>query len=156
MERLYSFRPLAGINCNLTSMTSKRVGLKGFRPLAGINCNDEDEDEKAIQRCFRPLAGINCNTSCAAVVAVADRFPSPRGDKLQWSGRLRPFAHGSGFRPLAGITCNPVPAKAAPAARRFPSPRGDKLQYVYGRLEGIQGRFRPLAGINCNKLRFED
>lgn len=56
-------------------------------PLAGINCNQPSLSRISFIRCFRPLTGINCNLLAHRSFCL-HRFPSPRGDKLQWQTLL--------------------------------------------------------------------
>ena len=58
--RLYSFRPLTGINFN-ELYKNLLATHSGFRPLTGINFN-ASRDWRMLQKLrFRPLTGINFN-----------------------------------------------------------------------------------------------
>ena len=81
-----SFRPLAGINCNARTSSGLRSEPR-FRPLAGINCNMFGVKARYKYARFRPLTGINCNPEIEVNI-YNEKFPSPRGDKLQWQTLL--------------------------------------------------------------------
>ena len=78
---------------------------------------------------FRPLTGINCNPEIEVNI-YNEKFPSPRGDKLQYQSKRNKV-----------ITAG------------FPSPCGDKLQSSCTWTQSLpHSGFRPLTGINCNSL----
>ncbi len=77
----YCFRPLAGINYDVRSIT-RHSSMVSFRPLAGINYDDSVRRSLLASVCFRPLAGINYDKERMEIMKNMNEFPSPRGDKL--------------------------------------------------------------------------
>ena len=128
-----SYRPLAGISCNVAPSLTKMQSMR-YRPLAGISCNASWSLHPRYLCGYRPLAGISCNSKLhwksAKIRAKQGRTHNTKLLYLFLPQKKRTF---SGKRPDSGVRSGkpggrqnarsaqnpPGGAEGAPAGRVF-------------------------------------